>query len=123
MVLMNKRLARARAEHDRWLEKRGLLPSQIKARKPKPSILGAWDVKPMPKPNQCMHALINQCMIYTAGVNDIWEKIRKGNEKPETVEAIRAKSRRIAPHYSKGALQYLGNDPDVIRNAGKKNAT
>jgi len=115
MVFMNKRLARARAEHDRWLEKRGLLPSQIKARKPKPSILGAWDVKPMPKPNQCM--------TYTASVNDIWEKIRKGNEKPETVEAIRARSRRIAPAYSKGALQYLGNDPDVIRNAGKKNAT
>lgn len=115
MVFMNKRLAKARAEHNVWLEKRGLLPSQIKVRKPKPQLLRPWDAKPMPKPNQCA--------TYTAGVNDIWEKIRKGEEKPETIQAIIAKSKRIAPAYSKGPVQYLGDDPDVIRNAGKKNAS
>jgi hypothetical protein len=112
---MNKRLARARAEHDRWLEKRGLLPSQIKARRGKPKPLEPWDAKPLPAPRQSM--------TYTAGVNSIWEKIRKGEEKPETIEAIVAKSKRIAPLFNKGAVQYVGDDPDVIRNAGKKNAS
>lgn len=112
---MNKRLARARAEHDKWLEKRGLLPSQIRTRLGKPKLLQPWDVKPMPKPNECN--------TYTAGVNSIWEKIRKGEEKPETVQAIIDKSKRIAPLYNKGAVQYVGDDPDVIRNAGKKNAS
>lgn len=112
---MNKRLEKARAEHNRWLEKRNLLPSQVRARLGKPKQLSAWDAKPPPAPSQSM--------VYTAGVNSIWEKIRKGEEKPETVEAIVAKSKRIAPAYSKGALQYLGEDPEVIRNAGKKNAT
>ena len=112
---MNKRLTKARAEHDRWLEKRGLLPSQVRARLGKPKPLSSWDAKPMPKPNECN--------TYTAGVNSIWEKIRKGEEKPETVEAIVAKSRRIAPLFNKGAVQYVGDDPDVIRNAGKKNAS
>lgn len=111
---MNKRLAKARAEHNLWLAKRGLLPAQVRARLGKPKPLSTWDAKPMPKPRETM--------VYTAGVNNIWEKIRKGEEKPETIEAIKAKSRRIAPAYSKGALQYLGDDPDVIRNAGKKNA-
>ena len=44
---MNKRLARARAEHDKWLEKRGLLPAQIRARLGKPKLLQPWDVKPI----------------------------------------------------------------------------
>ena len=114
---MNKRLARARAEHDKWLEKRGLLPAQIRARLGKPKLLQPWDVKPMPKPDPSKYTT------YTAGNNSIWEKIRKGEEKPETVEAIIAKSKRIAPLYNKGAVQYVGEDPDVIRNAGKKNAS
>lgn len=112
---MNKRLQKARAEHDKWLAKRGLLPTQVRARLGKPKPLSTWDAKKPPAPSESM--------TYTAGVNSIWEKIRKGEEKPETVEAIIAKSKRIAPAYSKGALQYLGDDPDVIRNAGKKNAT
>ena len=89
--------------------------TQIRARLGKPKLLQPWDVKPMPKPNECM--------TYTAGVNSIWEKIRKGEEKPETIEAIIAKSKRIAPLYNKGAVQYVGEDPDVIRNAGKKNSS
>ena len=55
------------------------------------------------------------------GVEFKW--IGEGEEKPETVEAIIAKSKRIAPLYNKGPVQYVGDDPDVIRNAGKKNAT
>jgi hypothetical protein len=111
---MNKKLMRARAKHNEWLKKNGLLPSQIRARLGKPKPLSTWDASPMPKPGQCM--------TYTATNKSIWEKIRLGNEKPETVKAIIAKSKRIAPAYSKGAVQYLGDDPDVIRNAGKKNA-
>ncbi len=105
---------KARAEHNQWLEKRGLLPAQVRARLGKPKLLSTWDARPMPKPNMCN--------VYTAGINSIWEKIRKGEEKPETIQAIVAKSKRIAPAYSKGAMQYLGDDPDVIRNAGKKNS-
>lgn len=112
---MNKRLQKAKAEHDQWLAKRGLLPAQVRARLGKPKPLSTWDAKPMPKPNQSM--------VYTAGINDIWERIRKGDEKPETIEAIKAKSRRIAPLFNKGAVQYVGNDPDVIRNVGKKNSS
>jgi hypothetical protein len=113
---MNKRLVRARAEHDKWLKKRGLLPAQIKIRIGRPKLINndTWNPSPMPK--------MNTSIEYTAGVNSIWEKIRKGEEKNETVQAIIAKSKRIAPAYSKGPVQYLGDDPDVIRNAGKKNA-
>lgn len=103
---------KARDKHSQWLEKRGLLPAQVSARLGKPKLLSTWDAKPMPKPNKCN--------VYTAGVKSIWEKIRLGDEKPATVEAIIAKSKRIAPAYSKGAMQYLGDDPETITNAGKK---
>jgi len=112
---MNKRYEKVKAEHNKWLAKRGLLPAQIKSRMGRPKLLNTWDAKPMPKQNESI--------MYTAGVKSIWEKIRLGNEKPETVNAIIAKSKRIAPAYSKGPVQYLGDDPDVIRNAGKKNSS
>lgn len=109
---MNKRLAKARAEHDQWLAKRGLLPTQVRARLGKPKLLRTWDAELPPKPNESM--------VYTAGNKSIWEQIRLGNEKPETVKAIIAKSKRIVPAYSKGAYQYLGDDKENIINAGKK---
>lgn len=108
---MNKRLTKARAEHDLWLEKRGLLPSQIRARRGKPKPLSTWNAQRPPAPRQSM--------TYTAGVNSIWEKIRKGEEKPETIEAIVAKSKRIAPAYSKGAYQLITPGME-IENLGKK---
>ena len=111
---MNKRLAKAHDEHNRWLAKRGLLPSQIKARKGPPKILGTWDAKPMPKPNENI--------TFTAGLNSIWEKIRKGEEKQETIDAIVAKSKRIAALYNKGPIQYITDDRETIRNLGKKSS-
>jgi hypothetical protein len=108
---MNKRLMKARVEHNQWLEKRGLLPAQVRARLGKPKLLSTWDAKPMPKPNECN--------VYTAGIKSIWEKIRLGDEKPATVEAIIAKSKRIAPAYSKGPYQFITNETE-LQTLGQK---
>ena len=110
---MNNKLIKAHHEHNKWLEKRGLLPAQIKARAgtTRPKMLNSWDAKPMPKQNVSM--------VFTAGVKSIWEKIRLGDEKPATVEAIIAKSRRIETAYSKGPYQFITNETEV-KTLGQK---
>lgn len=47
-----------------------------------------------------------------------WKRDRE--ESPETIEAIEMKKKRIAPAYSKGALQYITDDVENIKTLGKK---
>ena len=108
----------AKQAHDSWLRERGLHPEQIAERqaKSKKVVKVVNSYKPDPK----LPALSNK--VGNGLKNDIWEKIRKGEEKPETVAEIEAKAKRIAIPYSKGAYQYMGKGTENFKDAGKKNA-
>ena len=114
----NARQRMAKQAHDSWLRERGLHPEQIAERqaKSKKVVKVVNSYKPDPK----LPALSNK--VGNGLKNDIWEKIRKGEEKPETVAEIEAKAKRIAIPYSKGAYQYMGKGTENFKDAGKKNA-
>ena len=50
----------------------------------------------------------------------IMDAARLAKETPEVREAIIAKSKRLAPAYNKGAVQYITDDIDV-KTIGRKN--
>jgi len=109
----------AKQAHDSWLRARGLHPEQIAKRQAK--AMKVVEVIDSYKTDPRLPALSNK--VGNGTKNDIWEKIRKGEETPETVAEIEAKAKRIAVAYSKGPLQYLGTNKENYRDAGKKNAT
>jgi hypothetical protein len=115
----NARQRNAKAVHDDWLRARGLHPEQIAKRQSRAQKVFdvVQDVIRSPK----LPALSNK--VGNGVKNDIWEKIRKGEEKPDTVAEIEAKSKRIAIPYSKGAYQYMGTGKENFKDAGKKNGS
>lgn len=115
---LNAKAQRAKDEHAAWLRKQGLHPDQLTRR--------LKDVKVEKKPLHTIDERILPALSNKVGngiKNDIWEKIRKGEEKPETVAEIEAKAKRIAIAYNKGAYQYMGDGKENFKDAGKKNAT
>ena len=108
----------AKLAHDVWLRDRGLHPDQIAQRqsKAKKYMAVVDEVVNSPK----LPALSNK--VGNGLKNDIWEKIRKGEETPETVAEIEAKARRVAVAYNKGPVMYMGTNKENYRDAGKKNA-
>lgn len=93
----------AKQAHDAWLRERGLHPEQIAKRqsKAKKIMTVVDEVTNSPK----LPALSNK--VGNGLKNDIWEKIRKGEETPETVAEIEAKAKRIAIPFNKGAYQFI----------------
>ena len=108
----------AKQAHDEWLRARGLHPEQIAKRQSKATKV--MEVIDSYKTDPKLPALSNK--VGNGIKNDIWEKIRKGEETPDTVAEIEAKSKRIAIAFNKGAYQYMGNGKENYRDAGKKNA-
>ena len=51
--------------------------------------------------------------------NSVMDAAQLAKEAPEVREAIIAKSKRLAPAYSKGAVQYVTDDAD-IQSLGRK---
>ena len=51
--------------------------------------------------------------------NSVMDAAQLAKEAPEVREAIIAKSKRLAPAYSKGAVQYVTDDADV-QSLGRK---
>lgn len=97
------RQASAKLAHDAWLRDRGLHPDQIAQRqsKAKKYMTVVDEVVNSPK----LAPLSNK--VGNGLKNDIWEKIRKGEETPETVAEIEAKAKRIAIPFNKGAYQFI----------------
>lgn len=101
--------------HEKWLLKRGLHPTQIKVRK---------DVKLLKK------IRLKEVVEFTRVDRNGYESARPEsivgncpdksimknlhNETPEVQRQIIAKANRVAPLYSKGAIQYITNAEDVI---------
>jgi len=109
---LNAKQQRALAMHNEWLKSQGVHPTQISVRQ-----VGAKSRKLDPKwttETKSLPPLSNK--VGNGLKNDIWEKIRKGQETPETIEEIKAKATRIAPAYNKGPLQYVtpGMDPKTL---------
>lgn len=115
----NARQRSAKQAHDAWLRERGLHPEQIAKRQAKAQKVFDTVKEVINSPK--LPALSNK--VGNGLKNDIWEKIRKGEEKPETVAEIEAKAKRIAIAYNKGAYQYMGNGKENYKDAGKKNAS
>lgn len=115
----NARQRSAKQAHDAWLRERGLHPEQIAKRqsKAKKIMTVVDEVINSPK----LPALSNK--VGNGFKNDIWEKIRTGEETPETVAEIQAKAKRIIIPFNKGAYQYGGTGKENFKDAGKKNAT
>lgn len=51
--------------------------------------------------------------------NSVMDAVQLAKEEPAVREAIIAKSKRLAPAYSKGAVQYITDDADV-QSLGRK---
>ena len=103
-----------RENHNNWLKSNGVHPDQLTERlkNRKQSIEREQiieDRKLPPMSNTVGNGL----------KNDIWEKIRKGIETVDTVNEIKAKSKRIAPAFNKGGYQYITPGMD-LKDLGKK---
>jgi len=108
----SKRLAKATADHDKWLKDRGLHPSQrdlqraFKGRR----VVDLPDLKVEAK-----HELSNG--IGNGFRRGIMENLHK--ESKEVRDQILEKANRCAPHYSKGAYQYITSETSA-HDIGKK---
>jgi hypothetical protein len=101
--------------HEKWLLKRGLHPTQIKVRK---------DVKLLKKIR--LQEAVEFMRIDRNGYDSARRESIAGtcpdksimknlhNETPEVQRQIIAKANRVAPLYSKGAVQYITNAEDTV---------
>ena len=108
---MNKRLQAAKAEHQKWLTKRGLNKEQLSFKRKKSVInrIPDYSVKET--------VPVSNGFAKTVGKNTIMEK--RYYESPEVRAEIEKKAMRIAPAYNKGAAQYV-SDGDNPHYVGKK---
>jgi hypothetical protein len=92
-------------DHNKWLEKQGLLPAQISSKKKTfKSVVSFPDLKTAE--NYPLGNRINGNGFKT----DIMSKLH--NETPEVQKAILDKAARTAPAFNKGALQYSSPESD-----------
>ena len=108
---MNKRIEKAKAEHQKWLEERGLTRPQIRKRK----IKGV--INRIPDYSVEEHLPLSNGFAPTPGKNTMMEKRYRESEKVRA--EIENKASRIAPAYNKGSAQYI-NDGDSPVYIGKK---
>src|SRR4051812_4496779 len=99
-------------QHDQWLLKRGVHPSQIKKRKKfsnKPKDFGVAKSYYADQANTIAPPVL---------VTSIWEKLRTGNETQATIDQIKEKASRVGPAYNKGGMQLLPKKEIIY--SGKK---
>ena len=107
------------AEHLKWLEQRGLLPKQIKAKKDKAVLRKQW----LDQYNRDMRVDVKYESSGMSGDRDSTidrSILKKLHLEPEEVQKeIINKTKRVAVAYNKGAYQYVtdGADPTDL---GKK---
>ena len=109
---MNKRLEKARAEHNKWLEARGLMRKQIEMRRD-----DAVRIVRMPNYKVDENAPLGNGFARSGFV--ITPMANRFNEKPSVRAEIERKAMRIAPAYSKGPMQFVSDGAD-IETLGKK---
>lgn len=107
---MNKKLFQAAIEHEKFLKKYGVHPSQLKNKKEKLMI----DI-----PNYKVYNKYNLSNGFAKipGKNGVMENRFK--ETNEVRNEIEAKSKRIAPLWNKGGTMYITPDADLT-TLGKK---
>lgn len=104
----SKKQMEAKKQHDEWLLKKGVHPSQLKG-KVKNKAPSYKEKTPVELSNSIAPGGLKR---------GIFEEMR--NEAPDVQLEIRKKAAACAPAYSKGGIQYLGTDKSVWLDAGKK---
>lgn len=74
---------------------------------------------PRPDPSRLIPSLAAAVSPDAMARNSVMEKVHRGEIVGKDAEEIIRKSKCLAPAYSKGAVQYVGNG-DAARDAGKK---
>lgn len=101
-------------QHEDWLRKHGVHPDQIEMKRMKSKDNGIL----FPDLKVQISAKLSNNLAVTGGFkNSIMDNLK--NETPEIQEAIIAKSKQIAPAFSKGAYQYITPGTDLT-DIGKK---
>lgn len=109
--MVNKRLQRAKLEHQRWLEKRGLTSSDVSRflnKNGRPKTMPDLSVKSSVKPSNGFAPVI--------GIRTPMENRFK--ERPEVRAEIEKKAMRISTLYNKGNSQYV-TDGDLHKYEAK----
>lgn len=107
---MNKRLARARDEHDTFLMKMGVHPSQLKEKKKMGNFYGTRRKQSKPIETK---VFLEDLSAYknTGSVKGILANIR--NEPEHVQRQIRELQSRVMPLYNKGGLQLASKNEDL----------
>lgn len=106
---------KAKLKHEKWLLKNNCHPSQIKERKKPVKKLTGFSVSKEYYGNLANTVAPNPLD------NSIWERVRKGEETPETIREIQRKATQCVPLFNKGGIQY-STDEKELKNAGRKTA-
>ena len=111
---MNQKLIIAKQNHEAWLIKNNVHPTQLKKRK-KSSNKPKYDgIAALYYSNQSNN--MNGAGVLP--VRSIWESIRNGEESINTITAIQEKASRVSTAFNKGALQLIPKDQIIY--SGKK---
>jgi hypothetical protein len=104
---------KAKAEHDAWLKKQNLHPTQLakNKRKEDSKLLDLRQRTPV---------ILSNSFAPGGFKIGIMENLR--HEAPHVQAEILAKAAACAPAFSKGGIQYLGTSKEAWRDAGKKNS-
>lgn len=107
---MNKRLARARVEHDKFLTKMGVHPSQLKEKKKMGNYYGPRRKQAKPIEEK---VFLEDFSAYknTGAVKGILANIH--NEPEHVQRQIRELQSRVMPLYNKGGLQLASKNEDL----------
>lgn len=115
--MTNMKLEKAKSQHEKWLTKNGVNSEQL-AKRRKPSKKKPYTDLKISKE---YYGNLSNTVAPPVLLNTIWEKLRTGNETPETIQAIKDKANQCAPLYNKGGNQY-SSSKDELKNAGRKTA-
>ena len=107
---LNAKQQRALAEHNEWLKKRGVHPSQLAP------VRNSVNRIPDYREDQRNTVPLSNA-VGNGFKSGVMENLHK--EKPEVQKEILAKAKRIAPAYSKGGYQYITPESDLT-DIGKK---
>lgn len=102
----SKRLAKATAEHDKWLKDRGLHPSQRDLQR---AFKGRYRDNLPDLKVETRYELSNK--VGNGYRNGIMDNLHR--ESPEVQKQILEKASRVMPLFNKGGLQYATPDTDM----------
>lgn len=107
---MNKRLARAREEHAKFLTKMGVHPSQLKEKKNMGNYYGTRRKQPKPVETK---VFLEDLSAYknTGSVKGILANLH--NEPEHVQRQVRELQSRVMPLYNKGGLQLASKNEDL----------